>query len=362
MTELSYLSHIKNAPYSCSQCNQSFPCNNKLGFHLSFKHKPQLCRICGKSFDAFDQYTYHMQYYHTDKKISCPYCDEKFRVRSRLLIHIDVNHTEGHNYKCNQCDYTAKNYASVNRHRRIAHMPKNETHKNVCPICNKSFLVLSRLKVHMKSHSNAKPYVCKLCGRGYKFEYLLKKHQRNPDLCFRVLFPNGTRLERKGKRRCDICCVDFASPDQLAYHMVETHHVKITGNAITLNDAAERSNDVTNIVESHPNPLNGITKSVKLEDIKSEVKGTEVIQFIQQEELQKQENFDHRFGNYQTLLDAKYIIPGRAMESQFISADRQIIMDDNRQIVMDDNRQIVMDYISPGIVQVVNLPYDAKDP
>lgn len=227
ITELSYLNHQKNAPYHCRSCNMVFECNNKLGFHLNFKHKPQECNFCGKKFEAFDQYTYHVRYYHTDKSIKCPYCDEHFRVRSRLLIHIDVNHTNGHNYKCNQCQYTAKNYASVNRHRRIMHMPKSETHKNVCNICGKSFLVQSRLKVHMKSHSDDKPHVCAMCGRGYKFEYLLKRHQRNPDLCLRVLFPNGTRYERKGKRRCDMCNLGFPSPDQLALHMVEKHNVKI---------------------------------------------------------------------------------------------------------------------------------------
>ncbi|KAF2358104.1 Zinc finger C2H2-type [Trinorchestia longiramus] len=227
MTELTYLNHIKSAPYSCPECNLLFECNNKLNSHMSFKHKPQVCDHCGKEFEAFDQYTYHVRYHHTDKHIKCPYCDERFRVRSRLLIHIDVNHTEGHNYKCNHCDYTAKNYASVNRHRRIAHMPKSETHKNVCSICGKSFLVLSRLKVHMKSHSDDKPFVCTVCGRGYKFQYLLKRHLRNPELCLRVLFPNGTRLERKGKRRCDMCYIDFPSPDELAIHMVQVHKVKI---------------------------------------------------------------------------------------------------------------------------------------
>lgn len=231
ITELSFLNHQKNAPYHCHSCNMTFECNNKLGFHLNFKHKPQVCNYCGKEFEAFDQYTYHVRYYHTDKNIKCPYCDEHFRVKSRLLIHIDVNHTDGNNYKCNLCDYTAKNYASVNRHRRITHMPKSETHKNVCSICSKSFLVHSRLKVHMKSHSSDKPHVCQMCGRGYKFEYLLKRHQKNPELCLRVLFPNGTRLQRKGKRRCDMCNIGFESPDQLAVHMVDQHNVKIETNS-----------------------------------------------------------------------------------------------------------------------------------
>ncbi|KAA0203291.1 hypothetical protein HAZT_HAZT003690 [Hyalella azteca] len=249
MTELSYLNHIKSAPYTCSECHLNFECNNKLSSHMSFKHKPQVCARCGKEFDAFDQYTYHVRYHHTDKHIKCPYCEERFRVRSRLLIHIDVNHTDGHNYKCNHCDYTAKNYASVNRHRRIAHMPKSETHKNVCEICGKSFLVLSRLKVHMKSHSDAKPYVCTVCGRGYKFQYLLKRHHRNPDICLRVLFPNGTRLERKGRRRCDMCQIDFGSPDELAIHMVQVHKVKIETKEVREDDMIIDESDQEVIVE-----------------------------------------------------------------------------------------------------------------
>ena len=47
-----------------------------------------------------------------------------------------------------------------------------------CKICGKKISVLSNLKVHMRIHTNEKPYACEECDKKFRESGQLKSHQR----------------------------------------------------------------------------------------------------------------------------------------------------------------------------------------
>ncbi|XP_011503942.1 PREDICTED: zinc finger protein 235-like [Ceratosolen solmsi marchali] len=48
--------------------------------------------------------------------------------------------------------------------------------KHSCPTCNKKWRTSTELKIHMKSHSNLRPYMCEKCGQAYKHKHALEIH------------------------------------------------------------------------------------------------------------------------------------------------------------------------------------------
>uniref|UniRef100_A0A6A7FUF3 Zinc finger protein 699-like n=1 Tax=Hirondellea gigas TaxID=1518452 RepID=A0A6A7FUF3_9CRUS len=245
VSEESYLKHIQSTPYYCTMCNVTFNCSAKLKSHEYLKHKPQICEFCGKRFDAFDSYKRHVKEYHKEKNVCCPYCSKKFSVRSRMLVHIDVNHTDGHKYRCPECQYTAKNYASVSRHRRVVHLPKNETHKHVCHICAKTFLVLSKLKVHMHTHATEKPFKCDTCEKGYTSKYRLCRHKITHQETFSSQIKNS--IEHRSDLFCEVCQLILENYDKFIHHMRDVHNTTVYSKS----EAADQQVELVTPVDSH---------------------------------------------------------------------------------------------------------------
>ncbi|XP_043498866.1 zinc finger protein 561-like [Polistes fuscatus] len=48
--------------------------------------------------------------------------------------------------------------------------------KHTCSKCNKKWKTSTELKIHMKSHSNIRPYMCEICGQAYKYKQALNIH------------------------------------------------------------------------------------------------------------------------------------------------------------------------------------------
>ena len=75
----------------------------------------------------------------------CARCDEKFRLSTKLVLHMHSVHENDKVYQCEHCDM--------------------------------KFLIPGKLSYHIRhSHLKIKPFFCEKCGKSFPFSYPLKEH------------------------------------------------------------------------------------------------------------------------------------------------------------------------------------------
>ncbi|MPC30480.1 Zinc finger protein 316 [Portunus trituberculatus] len=100
--EEAYKQHTSNAPYKCSLCEVSVGCETKLKTHVRTQHGQSVCEFCGKSFKK-NSLIHHIKIVHREACVPCPHCPKKFTYRSKMLAHLDANHSQEKKYKCGIC-------------------------------------------------------------------------------------------------------------------------------------------------------------------------------------------------------------------------------------------------------------------
>ncbi|XP_073812318.1 uncharacterized protein isoform X2 [Musca autumnalis] len=189
-----------------------------------------ICEICKKVFGDRGTFNSHKRYSHLpdEEKISCPLCDHKTSRPQTLKVHIELKHgkqyveeyfkpppLEDRPHKCDMCESSFNRRYDLNRHIQAIHMnPKPKTPGRpkatescfLCPYCGQSYSTKRKLRNHLKSHSDDRPYACGVCGKAYKYLRSAKDHQ---------LIHSGIR-----PYKCSICEKSFKRADKLKTHMI----------------------------------------------------------------------------------------------------------------------------------------------
>jgi len=77
---------------------------------------------------------------------------------------------------CRECNKGFKSLCGYKLHVKMQHSSKGIESCPKCLLCGKLFQSESHLKVHQRSHSAVKPFVCNLCGKSYKHKKDLNMH------------------------------------------------------------------------------------------------------------------------------------------------------------------------------------------
>nr|CAD7396140.1 unnamed protein product [Timema cristinae] len=158
---------------------------------------------CAVRLHSHDKIEYHRRC-HQEAVFQCPECSHSTFHWNSLSSHLWRGHAiDMELYSCNQCDYKTISHSKlVNVHSRI----HGDERPFLCDICGKGFKNPKQLRNHKVTHSTKqKPVIakgeCDICGRTFGNQRMLRLHKDNVDLLV-VTFP-----EAKG-----------ADDDDLTYH------------------------------------------------------------------------------------------------------------------------------------------------
>ncbi|KAK2844793.1 hypothetical protein Q5P01_011452 [Channa striata] len=106
-------------------------------------------------------------------RFRCQICHKDFAYNSTFNVHMRT-HTDERPFECTTCGKRFRQLPHLQDHERI----HSGLRPFCCWICGKSFSVAARLTEHARTHSGEKPYPCPHCAAAFRSRSNLDKHIR----------------------------------------------------------------------------------------------------------------------------------------------------------------------------------------
>ncbi|KAE8289010.1 hypothetical protein D5F01_LYC12888 [Larimichthys crocea] len=106
-------------------------------------------------------------------RFRCQICHKEFAYNSTFSVHMRT-HTDERPFECATCGKRFRQLPHLQDHERI----HSGLRPFCCWICGKSFSVAARLTEHARTHSGEKPYSCSHCPAAFRSRSNLDKHIR----------------------------------------------------------------------------------------------------------------------------------------------------------------------------------------
>ncbi|KAM9769234.1 uncharacterized protein ACNS7B_012127 [Menidia menidia] len=255
--------HTKEKPFSCPVCAMPFSQSYHMTRHVRNQHGlgQHVCSKCGRSFGTWLDLKAHRKT-HAVEGLTCLACDKQFKEKAALARHLKLHrkveasprslscsdcgkafgrmyhlkrhimtHRKGATAECYACPDCPKSFAfpeDLNKHLQV-HVKESS---GTCSKCNQSFGSAEELETHMLLHQ--KSFACATCGKKFKVEYALKKHEQShgsePYYCSRCrkrfpklsLYKRHVLVHDRREAKCPHCERVFLQLTALKYHL-RTH-------------------------------------------------------------------------------------------------------------------------------------------
>jgi len=153
--------------YICDCCGKELTSHKTLENHMIDFHDSQLntvnCDICGKLFKNKQNLRFHVRCAHEtpEKKHLCIECGKCFLTKALLSQHMLRSHSKVE-FPCSKCEKKFKIKSDLVRHFKIKHTERERLHN--CVECGRDFYQRQQLLLHIACvHKKLKPFYCEIC-------------------------------------------------------------------------------------------------------------------------------------------------------------------------------------------------------
>uniref|UniRef100_A0A670JL63 C2H2-type domain-containing protein n=1 Tax=Podarcis muralis TaxID=64176 RepID=A0A670JL63_PODMU len=210
-------------PFQCDVCERSYKHAGSLINHKQ-THKTGLfhCGVCQKQFFNLMALKNHNRTHFETKRYRCPECPKAFRLQNSAAKHRPD--PEERPYRCEECGRTYRHAGSL-----LNHQKSHKTGHFACSLCSKAYPNLMSLKNHQRIHYEVKRHRCPDCGKAFKWQRQLLRHQRRPHPCGQSTCPkhfpnraalrNHSRVHAKKRFQCSECGKPYRASRSLKRHL-----------------------------------------------------------------------------------------------------------------------------------------------
>ncbi|KAL0853029.1 hypothetical protein ABMA27_012810 [Loxostege sticticalis] len=208
---------------SCRKCHMNCTSLEALATHLSEVHSIAFDDNPADSILGYDL---------ADNKFKCTVCKEEFLFFKTLGKHMN-EHTSNH-----VCDVCGKCFLLVERLR--VHVRLHSEVEMKCDRCDKIFVTKPALKSHIRYVHERKPFACSICDESFptyrkRLQHFVERHGRTPlslhcDQCDKTFNSNNSlnrhvkyqhlMMPKEAKHTCEDCGRKFRSKRNLTGHML----------------------------------------------------------------------------------------------------------------------------------------------
>eukprot|EP00057_Strongylocentrotus_purpuratus_P003089 XP_003725893.2 PREDICTED: zinc finger protein 616-like [Strongylocentrotus purpuratus] len=182
--------------------NEKSP-KQSLGIQNSPAVKPFVCELCGRMYSSNSSLLRHKQSHLISKPHNCHFCDKSYSRGPLLREHIQFAHSGEHRaHQCTFCEKSFPNATRLDLHVRIHTQDKPFK----CAVCQKGFTDSSNLRRHERSHKGLRTHKCLQCGRLFSEKPALQRHL--------------ARHQGEKNYQCQHCTKSFALKADLQSHSI----------------------------------------------------------------------------------------------------------------------------------------------
>ena len=251
----------KSRVFRCSRCPRTFATDALRREHYEMSHgdgasTENICQVCSRAFLRRSIMYNHMERLHSREELSkigpvhaCSKCSQIFVLAERLRVHVvrmhrdsmtDSMEVNGSRLQCSVCSESFEDPLSLRRHRRTHGVSSDcvgeleKPAQYVCSQCGRVFRSMRTLNCHVRTHTGARPFACRVAGCTKRFAQhgTRKFHERThsddmPHICpvcgRRFKHPTTVRLHMSvhtgaKPHQCPSCPMRFRRSCDLARH------------------------------------------------------------------------------------------------------------------------------------------------